>query len=51
LTRVATVTSGATAMIADVPKKAAAAAAPVSIDIMQMTRDAKNLPIDQFDAF
>ena len=41
---------GATAMIAKVPQQAEAAAAPSSIDIMQMTRDAKGLPIEQFDA-
>ena len=41
---------GATAMIAKVPQRAEAAAAPSSIDIMQMTRDAKALPIEQFDA-
>jgi hypothetical protein len=40
---------GATAMIAKVPQRAEAAA-PSSIDIMQMTRDAKALPIEQFDA-
>jgi len=42
---------GATTMIAHGPQRAEAAAAPSSIDIMQMTRDAKALPIEQFDAF
>jgi len=41
---------GATAMIAHGPQRAEAAVAPSSIDIMQMTRDAKGLPIEQFDA-
>ena len=41
---------GATAMIAKVTQRAEAAAAPSSIDIMQMTRDAKGLPVEQFDA-
>jgi hypothetical protein len=41
---------GATAMIAKVPQRAEAATAPSSIDIMQMTRDAKGLPVEQFDA-
>jgi hypothetical protein len=41
---------GATAMIAKVPQKAEAAVAPVPIDIAQITRDAKNLPAEQYDA-
>jgi len=41
---------GASAMIAKVPQKAEAAAASVAIDIMQLTRDAKNLPVEQYDA-
>jgi hypothetical protein len=41
---------GATAMIAKVPQKAATAAISSPIDIMQMTRDAKDLRIEQFDA-
>jgi hypothetical protein len=41
---------GASAMIAHVPHKAVAAAASSSIDIMQMTIDAKRLPVEQFDA-
>ena len=42
---------GATAMIAKVPQRAeAAAAAPSSIDIMEMTKGAKALPVEQFDA-
>jgi hypothetical protein len=41
---------GATAMIAKVPQRAEAAAISSGIDMMQMTRDAKNLRIEQFDA-
>lgn len=41
---------GASSMIAKVPQKAEAAAASSPIDIMQMTRNAKNLPVEQFDA-
>jgi hypothetical protein len=41
---------GPTAMIAKVPQKAEAAVAPVPIDIAQITRDAKNLPAEQYDA-
>jgi hypothetical protein len=41
---------GASAMIAHVPHKALAAAASSSVDVMQMTRDAKGLPVEQFDA-
>jgi hypothetical protein len=41
---------GATAMIAHAPQVAVAAAASSPIDIMQMTRDAKNLPVEQYDA-
>ena len=41
---------GASAMIAHVPYKAVAASASSSIDIVQMTRDAKGLPVEQFDA-
>ena len=40
---------GATAMIARTPQ-AVVAAASSPIDIMQMTRDAKNLPVEQYDA-
>jgi hypothetical protein len=35
---------------AHVPQKAVAAAASSSIDITGMTRDAKALPVEQFDA-
>ncbi len=41
---------GATSMIAKVPQKAEAAVASVSIDIVKMTSDAKNLPLEQYDA-
>jgi hypothetical protein len=41
---------GATARIADVPQQAAAAATSSQIDIMQMMRDSKPLPVEQFDA-
>ena len=41
---------GATSMIAKVPQKAAAAAASVPIDIAKLTRDANNLPAEQYDA-
>jgi hypothetical protein len=41
---------GASAMIAHVPQKAEVASASSSIDIMQMTRDARGLPVEQFDA-
>jgi hypothetical protein len=41
---------GATARVADVPQKAVAAATSGPIDIMQMMRDSKALPIEQFDA-
>jgi hypothetical protein len=41
---------GASAMIADVPQKVEAAATSSEIDITQMTRDAKDLPIERFDA-
>jgi hypothetical protein len=41
---------GATARIADVPQQAAAAAASGPIDIPQMMRDSKPLPVEQFDA-
>ena len=41
---------GATARIADVPQQAAAAAPSGPIDIMQMMRDSKALPVEQFDA-
>jgi hypothetical protein len=41
---------GASAMIADVPRKVEAAVTSSEIDIMQMTRDAKDLPIERFDA-
>ena len=40
---------GATARIADVPQ-AAAAATSGPIDFMQMMRDSKALPVEQFDA-
>jgi hypothetical protein len=42
---------GATAMIVAGPQKANVAAISSSIDIVQMTRDAKNLPVEQFDTF
>ena len=41
---------GATAMIAKVPQTAEAAAGLSSFDILQMTKDAKQLPVQQFDA-
>jgi hypothetical protein len=41
---------GATSMIAKVPQRAAAAAASVPIDIAKLTRDANNLPAEQYDA-
>jgi hypothetical protein len=41
---------GATARIADVPQQAAAAATSGPIDIMQMMKDSKSLPVEQFDA-
>ena len=41
---------GATAMIAKVPHVAETAAASSPVDIVQMTRDAKDLPIERFDA-
>ena len=41
---------GATARIADVPQQAAAVATSGPIDIMQMMRDSKTLPVEQFDA-
>jgi hypothetical protein len=41
---------GASSMIAKVPQTAEAAAASSPIDIMQMTRGAKNLPVEQYDA-
>jgi hypothetical protein len=41
---------GATVMTANAPQKARAAAASGSIDVMQMMRDAKNLPDERFDA-
>lgn len=40
---------GATARIADVPQQAAAATSG-PIDIAQMMRDSKALPVEQFDA-
>lgn len=41
---------GTTSMIAKVPQKAGAAAASVPIDIAKLTRDANNLPVEQYDA-
>ena len=41
---------GATNMTAHGPQQAEVAAASSSIDIMKMTRDAKTLPVEQFDA-
>jgi hypothetical protein len=42
---------GATVITADAPRKAAQAAATSgSIDVMRMTRDAKGLSIERFDA-
>jgi hypothetical protein len=41
---------GATVMTANAPQGARAAAASGSIDVMQMMRDAKNLPDERFDA-
>ena len=37
---------GATAMIVNVPQKAEVAAASSLIDVVQMTRDAKDLPVE-----
>ena len=42
---------GATAMIVTGPQKADVAAISSPIDIGQMTKDAKNLPVEQFDTF
>jgi hypothetical protein len=41
---------GAAVIRANPPMKATAAPASVSIDVMQMMREAKNLPHQQFDA-
>jgi len=41
---------GASSMIARVPHPAEIAASSSQIDIPQMTRGAKNLPVEQFDA-
>ena len=41
---------GATARVADVPQQAAAAATPGPIDIPQLMRNSKALPVEQFDA-
>jgi hypothetical protein len=41
---------GASSMIAKVPQTAEAAGVSNPIDITQMTRGAKNLPVEQFDA-
>ena len=41
---------GATSGIADLPQQAQAAASSGPIDIMQMMRDSKALPVEQFDA-
>jgi hypothetical protein len=42
---------GATVITADAPRKAAQAAATSgSIDVMRMTRDAKGLSVERFDA-
>ena len=41
---------GATSMIAKVPQKAEAAGVSVPIDIAKLTRDANNLPAEQYDA-
>ena len=41
---------GATNMTAHGPLQAEVAATSSSIDIMKMTRDAKTLPVEQFDA-
>ena len=41
---------GATNMTAHGPQQAEVAATSSSIDIMKMTRDAKTLPVEQFDA-
>jgi hypothetical protein len=41
---------GGTFMTADAPQKAQPAATSGSIDIMQMMRDTKALPVEQFDA-
>jgi hypothetical protein len=41
---------GATARIADLPQKTEAAAISSPIDIPQMMRDSKALPVEQFDA-
>jgi len=41
---------GATAISGNSPRQATAAPASTSIDVMQMMKDAKNLPDQQFDA-
>jgi hypothetical protein len=47
---IAVVLFGATVMIADAPQKVRAAAASGSIDVMQMMKDAKDMPDEHFDA-
>jgi hypothetical protein len=42
---------GATVITANAPKTATAAPASPPISVMQMMRDAKNLPDQQFDAY
>ena len=41
---------GASAIFADNTKNANAVTAQSSVDVMQITREAKNLPAQQFDA-
>jgi hypothetical protein len=41
---------GHTSIIAPHPKDANAAPAPALIDVTQMMKDARNLPVQQFDA-
>ena len=50
ITAVVVALFGASAMIVNGPHKAVAAAVSSSIDITQMTIDAKRLPVEQFDA-
>ena len=46
---VAAIVWGATVIVANSPREASIRSA--SIDVMQMMRDARNLPVQQFDAY
>ena len=46
---VAAIVWGATVIVANSPKEAGVHTA--AIDVMQMMRDARNLPVQQFDAY